>query len=374
MSGFSDLRTRPAIAASANVATAFGSWAGLLCLRASIRRGTVLRAGRRSRRRRGRRRRPPGPKGRSPRRATRARIPRRGRGRPHRRGRATMSSTTTGSMLCASITGAGLVPRRRQFGLDDGDRACRLAHRHGIDEHDRVVAVEQLVGEVHPADAEVLDPYVVGTAALGGAAARLRRRSRRHPGRCCRSRPRAPGRSPERLDLVGVEVQVPPVGEHRLGGGIVVDGDRDVQLVVHVVEHAGDGGDHVAEEHVVRVGPARRAEAHRCRWRPRRRRRARCRSTGRRRRRRRAPTTAPAASSSASGSGRSSRMVPCSRPSTSGAMLSMRSTIAAARGSVARASAFSSSVRVRIRRARISSISVASQRSPSLSGAISGWS
>ena len=43
-------------------------------------------------------------------------------------------------------------------------------------------------------------------------------------------------------------------------------------------------------------------------------------------------------------------------------------------GRCARASAFSSSVRVRTRSARISSISVASHRSPSLSGATSGWS
>ena len=48
--------------------------------------------------------------------------------------------------------------------------------------------------------------------------------------------------------------------------------------------------------------------------------------------------------------------------------------IAAARGSVARASAFSSSVIVITRRVRISSISVASNSAPALSAAISGWS
>ena len=49
-------------------------------------------------------------------------------------------------------------------------------------------------------------------------------------------------------------------------------------------------------------------------------------------------------------------------------MASTRSMIAAARGSVARASAFSSSVSVIVRSVRISSISLASNRSPGLSG------
>ena len=53
---------------------------------------------------------------------------------------------------------------------------------------------------------------------------------------------------------------------------------------------------------------------------------------------------------------------------------STRSMISAARGSVARASRFSSSVSVSVRRLRISSISVASNRSPGLSGAMPGWS
>ena len=55
-----------------------------------------------------------------------------------------------------------------------------------------VVAVEQLVGEVHAADAEVLDAHAVGHRAGRAAAARPRRRSRRRRGRCCRCRPRAP--------------------------------------------------------------------------------------------------------------------------------------------------------------------------------------
>ncbi len=58
--------------------------------------------------------------------------------------------------------------------------------------------------------------------------------------------------------------------------------------------------------------------------------------------------------------GCTARTAPCSRAHISSGMLSQRSMMAAARGSVARASAFSSSVRVSTRRARISSISVAS--------------
>ena len=53
-------------------------------------------------------------------------------------------------------------------------------------------------------------------------------------------------------------------------------------------------------------------------------------------------------------------------------MSSQRSMISRARGSVARASAFSASVMVSTRRVRISSISVASKSAPGLSPAISG--
>ena len=68
------------------------------------------------------------------------------------------------------------------------------------------------------------------------------------------------------------------------------------------------------------------------------------------------------------------RMAPCSFSSISGGSPSSRSIRSAARGSVARASRFSSSVSAIVRSVRISSISVASNRSPALSGAISGWS
>ena len=67
-------------------------------------------------------------------------------------------------------------------------------------------------------------------------------------------------------------------------------------------------------------------------------------------------------------------MAPCSRSIISGGSPSSRSIRSAARGSVARASRFSSSVSAMVRSVRISSISVASNRSPALSGAICGWS
>ena len=297
---------------------------------------------------------------------------------------ASMPSTTAGLMLWASSVGAASSPALEvgDLRLDDGDRARRFAHRHGVDQHERVVAVEQLVGEVHAADAEVGHPHAVGqrprrqavghldaeavvaeedvadagdehgssASPHGDAAARSRRGGSTGSGRA----------------------------SERLGRGVVVDGDGDVQLAVDVVEHAGDRGDQAGEEHVVRVGAARRAQ--RARW---------CRVP--RPRRRRPPRVSVHGSTAASTPGshhgtaprrrvrrrqpaRSARMVPCRRSHTSGGMSSQRSTIAAARGSVPRASAFSSSVRVRTRSARISSISVASQRSPSLSGAIAGWS
>jgi hypothetical protein len=68
------------------------------------------------------------------------------------------------------------------------------------------------------------------------------------------------------------------------------------------------------------------------------------------------------------------RIAPCSRAKPSGGSAPTRSTMAAARGSVALASAFSCSVRVSVRSDKISSISVASCRLSGLSGATCGWS
>ena len=67
-----------------------------------------------------------------------------------------------------------------------------------------------------------------------------------------------------------------------------------------------------------------------------------------------------------------SRSTPWSDCRVSGDISSQRRMISAARGSVARASAFSSSVIVITRRVRISSISVESKSAPALCSAISG--
>src|SRR4029079_14201392 len=69
-----------------------------------------------------------------------------------------------------------------------------------------------------------------------------------------------------------------------------------------------------------------------------------------------------------------SRIVPCRRMISSGVSDSVRSRISAARSQDARISAFSVSVRLRMWRTSIWSISPPSKRSPGLSGAIRGWS
>src|SRR6266566_5355297 len=68
---------------------------------------------------------------------------------------------------------------------------------------------------------------------------------------------------------------------------------------------------------------------------------------------------------------RSSRIVPCSFMNCSGVRASVRSSISRVRSSC-RICSFSSSVRVMIRKVRISSISEPSKRGPGLSGAICG--
>ena len=66
------------------------------------------------------------------------------------------------------------------------------------------------------------------------------------------------------------------------------------------------------------------------------------------------------------------RIVPCSRLNAAGASDWVRRRSARARASVAAISCFSVSVIARIRKVRISSISVPSNRSPGLSGAMAG--
>ena len=195
------------------------------------------------------------------------------------------------------------------------------------------------------------------------------------------------GRPPSRqhLDLVGVEVEVPALPLEQLRGGIVVEGDGEVLGAVDVAEHAGDGGRAAGEEEVVGVRPTGGAETDGgalADLDP-----ADPRGVGpgvdagvdagippRERLGGGVLWSSSPVPPRGSPRGRSERTAPCRRSQTSGGRPSHRSTIAAARGSVPRASAFSSSVRVRTRSARISSISVASQKSPALSGAMAGWS
>ena len=207
MSG-SDLTMSTAMAASAATGQDGGSWVRLPS-HWDAPFGTPIDTTRRARRRPLRRR-----DRRRPRRRRTARCPpRRVAGsHPTMRMRSTlppspasMSNTTAGLMLCASSVGAGSSPALglRDLGLEQRERAGRLAHRHRVDEHERVVAVEQLVGEVHAADAEVLDAHAVGNRAGRAAVARPRRRSRRRPGRCCRCPRRARGPCSRRPSVHG---------------------------------------------------------------------------------------------------------------------------------------------------------------------------
>src|SRR4029453_15704898 len=59
------------------------------------------------------------------------------------------------------------------LGLDHRQRAGGLAHRHGVDEHEGVVTVEQFVGEVNTADAGVGDLHAAGPALTSQARGNL---------------------------------------------------------------------------------------------------------------------------------------------------------------------------------------------------------
>ncbi len=220
-----------------------------------------------------------------------------------------------------------------------------------VDEDERAVAVEQPVGQVHAADADVGDLDAGRQVAPGAAGAPPRRRTRRRRGRRCRRRRRGPRFTRSRhLELVGVEVAEPAVRDLQLGGRVAVDGDRDVHLAVDVVQHRVHGGRAGRRG----TGPARRrpgrgrsstrlplatgvpptrtesvsgsteasAPGPTTARRSRRRRRP-----GRRGRRRRRAGAAAAM-----------RIAPCRRSQISGGIASTASTTAAARGSVARAS------------------------------------
>ena len=120
--------------------------------------------------------------------------------RPSRRGRRPCPAPPPGSCCALRAPAPARRPRAFELGLDQGDRARRFAHRQGVDEHEHVVPVEQLIGEMHAADAEVRDLHAVGHSPLAGVVGRPRHRRRRRRRRCCRSPRRAlGGRSRSRL-------------------------------------------------------------------------------------------------------------------------------------------------------------------------------
>ena len=133
-----------------------------------------------------------------------------------------------------------------------------------VDEHERVVAVEQLVGEVHPRipkSRRRVTPSGIGRQSSRRCARRPRRRSRRRRGRCCRCRRRA--------RVVRAVIAAP---RSRRGGstgsGPATSSSRSPGSSSSVTatcsspstscEHTVHGGEPAGEEHVVRVGPPRR--------------------------------------------------------------------------------------------------------------------
>ena len=282
-------------------------------------------------------------------------------------------------MPCASNAGGGLRRRSRpavQVVFEQVERAGLVPLADGVDEDERVVAVEQAVGQVHAADAEVGDLDAGRQRARRRAGARPRRRTRRRRGRRCRRPPPGPCSRSRHLDLVGVEVAEPPVRDLQLGGRVAVDGHREVHLAVDVVQHG------LRRSRAARRGtcPARRrpggaAAAPGCPW------RRRCRrsstasvsgsteasapgshqgtsvaNTGVRRR-----GASGAAGPRRRGAGCGSRRAGAPRSPAASRRPRRRPRRPAGRSPAPRA--FSSSVSASVRRLRISSISVPSNRS-----------
>ena len=143
--------------------------------------------------------------------------------------------------------------------LQHGDGARRLAHGQGVDEDEGVVAVEQLVGEVHAADAVLAEAHAVGRAVVPA-----RRSATSTP------KPSSPKKTLPMPAARTFTAAPPRPGRSSSSGParraarsrVVVEGDGDVVVAVDVVEHAGHGGVLAGEEHVVGVGPPRRAQHH----------------------------------------------------------------------------------------------------------------
>ena len=82
---------------------------------------------------------------------------------------ASVAKTMAGFIVVGVDRGGNIVADAEisDVGLDNGDRARRLPERHGVDQHEGVVAVEQFVGEVDAPDAVVDDAHSVGHGSAG---------------------------------------------------------------------------------------------------------------------------------------------------------------------------------------------------------------
>ena len=127
--------------------------------------------------------------------------------------------------------------RSPRVGLHHVQRPRLAALAGDVDEHQRVVAAHDLVGEVEPAGAEVEHPHPGGSSRPSSRLATRSRSRRRASTRCRRRRPRSASRTrgSNRLHLAGLEVQVPADVAHHVLAGDVVDRDREVHGAVVVV-------------------------------------------------------------------------------------------------------------------------------------------
>ena len=117
-------------------------------------------------------------------------------------------------------------PRRPRVGLEDGDRCQGLVARDGVDQHQQVVAVEQVEREVHAADAVVLHPDV--ERAVGGLTSRCATSTPKPSSRLKMLPIPATRRAHSGSTSSGWKYRNRPCALLQLGAGVVVERDRDV--------------------------------------------------------------------------------------------------------------------------------------------------
>src|SRR6185437_468485 len=270
--------------------------------------------------------------------------------------------------------------QRFQIGLDDVERARCLAMRTRIHQNDGFVAVLQGVGKIEAADAEVgyshargkvKASYTAGDFDAKGVVAQKDVTDARHQnGGLLRGFEFAGFIFRQRFDFFGVEEEAMPrlPQQAHISTGIIIENHADMTLAFVILLDAFDGGNLPRQCNVHHVAALAWTQSH--------------------------PASAPHFDSRnlqmikrhlffqqlplplvhrvSSLSGRSPRKTPCSFMNCFAGMFSVRSSMARARSSEWLISRFSSSVKVMMRRERISSISVPSNKSPALSGAIWG--